>query len=292
MKQGDATARAARLAAGRPCATSPRRPAFSIATVSRVLNGQANVARRPASWSGRPCRLGDRPPARARPGARSQRRLRALPQPPHRHFGLIVSSVAETLELHGRPAAPQYRGGRPGGHGPRRPPGPSRHRGAILVLPPEPGEPHGALRRAGSRSSRWTQDTDAKRHRRGVGGALPARAKSKLRRRARHRRVGVIAGPPDWLASEASLAGTRSALGRTGDPPSRAGPRRGTQHRVRLPGGRGAARPAPAADGPGRVQRQDGRRRDQGGGRARPRVPTTFRRGFDDSTSAGRPARC
>src|ERR1700727_239128 len=75
------------------------RSGVSIATVSRVLSGQSNVTPETRALVLRAAgRLRGRHPAEVTPGAVYLRCPYLLTD----YFGLIVSSVAETLELHGR----------------------------------------------------------------------------------------------------------------------------------------------------------------------------------------------
>ncbi|MFC7100292.1 LacI family DNA-binding transcriptional regulator [Nonomuraea rubra] len=81
---------------------------LSIATVSRVLNGQSNVAPHTRELVLEAVgRLGDQAPRpRAAPGAQGGAQGGAVyvrcPYVLTDYFGLIVSSVGETIELHGR----------------------------------------------------------------------------------------------------------------------------------------------------------------------------------------------
>jgi LacI family transcriptional regulator len=129
----------------------------SIATVSRALNGGVNVtpetrdlvlraaerlraqepgSRAAGSWAGA---------ARAARGAVYLRCPYLLTD----YFGLIVSSVAETLALHGR--AVVLDAGTAAQQTTLLPSLPSRPgtEGAIVILPPEPGEQLTALRARG-----------------------------------------------------------------------------------------------------------------------------------------------
>ncbi|MFD0471645.1 LacI family DNA-binding transcriptional regulator [Nonomuraea thailandensis] len=77
---------------------------LSIATVSRVLNGQSNVAPHTRELVLQAVgRLGDQAPRpRATPDARGGAVYVRCPYVLTDYFGLIVSSVGETIELHGR----------------------------------------------------------------------------------------------------------------------------------------------------------------------------------------------
>ena len=193
----------------------------SIATVSRVLNGQANVApetrelverafeelgaQAPANWTG---------PARTTQGAVYLRCPYLLTD----YFGLIVSSIAETLELHGRTlilnageAAQQETVLRTLSSRPSIV-------GAIVILPPEPSAQLVALRARGFPFVVVDPRTPIPRDIAAVSAAhfAGARAMTAHLVALGHRRIGVIAGPHNWLASEARLAGHASALADVG----------------------------------------------------------------------------
>src|SRR5580700_5870133 len=193
----------------------------SIATVSRVLNNHPHVApgtrdlvqraveRLNAQASG-PLTV----PADVTQGAVYLRCPYLLTD----YFGLIVSSIAETLELHGRPlllnageAAQQTAvlpalASRPGVSG------------AIFVLPPEPGEQLVDLRARGFPFVVVDPRAPMPRDIAAVSAAHLAGARSITRHLVDlgHRRVGVIAGPHNWLASDGRLAGHTSALADVG----------------------------------------------------------------------------
>ena len=149
--------------------------------------------------------------------------------------------------------------------------------GAIIVLPPEPSGQLVAQPARGfpfvvvdPRTPMPRRDIAAVSRRTSPG----SRSIQQPRRRPRapaYRRIRRAAR----LARERSPPG-RPRLGpcrHRGPARSRPGPRRGTNGPVRLPGRRGAARPAAAAHGADRLQRQGRRRRDHRGGRARPAHP-------------------
>ncbi len=192
----------------------------SIATVSRVLNGQDHVAPETRDLvrtaaerlrAGSPAAPG---PARAPAGAVYLRCPYLLTD----YFGLIVSAVAETLALHGRAvlldagtAAQQASvlpslASRPG------------IAGAIVILPPEPGEQLAALRTRGFPLVVVDPRTPVPRDIAAVSAAHFAGARSMTAHLAGlgHRRIGVIAGPHNWLAGQARLAGHASALADAG----------------------------------------------------------------------------
>jgi len=192
----------------------------SIATVSRVLNGHGNVTpetrdlveRAVAQLGGR----GPRPRGGPKPVAGSV--FVRCPYLLTDYFGIIVSSVAETLELHGRSlvlnagdAAQRSRvlpqlAGRPG------------IAGAVLILPPEPAEELAALR---ARRFPFVVIDPRLPPPRDVPAVSAAHAAGARRLTAHltglgHRRIGVVAGPREWLASDARLAGHAAALADAG----------------------------------------------------------------------------
>lgn len=194
----------------------------SIATVSRVLNGQAHVAPETRELVQRAVeRLGAQAPeARSNPAAKLAQGAVYLrcPYLLTDYFGLIVSSIAETLELHGRTlildageASQQATvlptlATRPGVGG------------AIVILPPEPSEQLVALRAKGFPFVVVDPRTAPPRDIAAVSAAhfAGARAMTAHLVALGHRRIGVIAGPHNWLAGEARLAGHTSALADAG----------------------------------------------------------------------------
>src|SRR5215472_9390724 len=192
----------------------------SIATVSRVLNGQDHVAPetrervREAAERLRAGSPGAPGPARAATGAVYLRCPYVLTD----YFGLIVSAVAETLALHGR--AVLLDAGTAAQQATVLPSLPSRPgiAGAIVILPPEPGEQLAALRARGFPFVVVDPRTPVPRDIASVSAAHFAGARSMTGHLAAlgHRRIGVIAGPHNWLAGEARLAGHVAALASAG----------------------------------------------------------------------------
>lgn len=201
----------------------------SIATVSRVLNGQAHVAPRTRELVQRAVeQLGAHAPEARSAGARTTAATAAKPvqgavylRCPYLltdYFGLIVSSIAETLELHDRTlildageASQQATvlptlAAKPGVGG------------AIVILPPEPSEQLTALRAKGFPFVVVDPRTPPPRDIAAVSAAhfAGARAMTAHLVALGHRRIGVIAGPHNWLAGEARLAGHTSALADAG----------------------------------------------------------------------------
>jgi LacI family transcriptional regulator len=194
---------------------------LSIATVSRVLNGQANVAPHTRELVLRTVgRLGERAP-----------RPRAVPDRPAAgavhvrcpyvltdYFGLIVSSIAEALELHGRRML--LDAGESAQHASVLPGLADRPdvAAAVLILPPE--EPEEIIRLRDRRFPFAVIDprTPLPRDIVSVSAAHFAGAHRVMAHLVRlgHRRVGVVGGPRDWLANDARLAGYAAALAEAG----------------------------------------------------------------------------
>jgi LacI family transcriptional regulator len=196
---------------------------LSIATVSRVLNDYQYVAPETRDMvQAAMDRLGS-PAARPRAAARNAEVAKAAvfvrcPYQLTDYFGFIVSSIAETLQLHGRhpildagelaqdeavlPTLP----GRPG------------IGGAILILPPEPSEQLEQLQAKGFPFVVVDPRTPAPRDTPAVSAAhfAGARAVTEHLLQLGHRRIGVLAGPRDWLAGKSRLAGHTSALADAG----------------------------------------------------------------------------
>jgi LacI family transcriptional regulator len=189
----------------------------SIATVSRVLNGQSNVAPHTRDLvQGAVERLRSEP-----------RRRSARPQPaiyvrcPYvltDYFGLIVSSIAETLDLHGRQLL--LNAGEPAQAThqlldlPRR----ADVGGAIVILPPEPAEEIIALRAKDFPFVVVDPRTPLPGDIVAVSAAHAAGARQLTGHLVElgHRRIAVIAGPREWMASDARLAGHAAALADVG----------------------------------------------------------------------------
>jgi LacI family transcriptional regulator len=130
------------------------------------------------------------------------------------YFGLIVSSIAETLELHGRQLI--LNAGEATQNSAILPTLPARTdiSGAIIVLPPEPSDQLVQLRARGFPFVVVDPRTPLPRDIAAVSAAHLAGARSLAAHLTDlgHRRIGVIAGPHNWLASKARLAGHSSAL--------------------------------------------------------------------------------
>ncbi|ADB36036.1 transcriptional regulator, LacI family [Kribbella flavida DSM 17836] len=223
----------------------------SIATVSRVLNHSASVA--PATRD-----LVEQ--AVERLGATAPGPRGGTPKPaagavyvrcPYLltdYFGLIVSSIAETLDRHGRqlvlnagqgaasaPVLSQLAAGRSSaGYGGRRSVGTDENSpaepgqtvqpavgGAILILPPESSEELVRLRARRFPFVVVDPRTPLPRDIAAVSAAHFSGARQVTAHLAElgHRRIGVIAGPREWLASDARLSGHAAALADAGSLP-------------------------------------------------------------------------
>jgi LacI family transcriptional regulator len=90
--------------------------------------------------------------------------------------------------------------------------------GAIVILPPEPGEQLTALRAAGFPFVVVDPRTPVPRDIAAVSAAHFAGARNVTAHLTGlgHRRIGMIAGPHNWLAGQARLAGHASALAEAG----------------------------------------------------------------------------
>jgi LacI family transcriptional regulator len=134
------------------------------------------------------------------------------------YFGLIVSSIAETLDLHG--LAVVLNAGEAAQHSGVLPTLPGRPgiAGAIIVLPPEPGADLVALQAAGFPFVLVDPREEVPRDIAAVSAAHFAGARSLTGHLVGlgHRRIGLIAGPDNWLASTARRAGHISALADAG----------------------------------------------------------------------------
>ncbi len=192
---------------------------MSIATVSRALNDQAHVATETRELIQRALTElgGAAPRRRSAPRATGAVYLRC-PYLLTDYFGLIVSSIAETLDLHGRQLV--LNAGEAAQHTPVLPTLATRPgiAGAIIVLPPEPGADLIALQSAGFPFVVVDPREEVPRDIAAVSAAHFAGARSLTGHLVElgHRRIGLIAGPDNWLASDARRAGHNSALADAG----------------------------------------------------------------------------
>jgi LacI family transcriptional regulator len=182
---------------------------LSPATVSRALNGHSHVAEATRR------RVLE---AFSRPTPKNGLVFVRCPYELTDYFGPIVSSVGETLRLHGREMLLDTGGA--GYHDDvlRRLPSRPEIAGAVLILPPEQTSEIEALRASGTpfvvidprvrvpkdvlsvSAANFSGSRDATAHLAALG----------------HRRIGVISAGPVIAAGEARLAGHASALAQVG----------------------------------------------------------------------------
>jgi LacI family transcriptional regulator len=185
----------------------------SIATVSRALNGHPSVtADTRALVREAARRLGARVPADR--GAVFVRCPYVLAD----YFGAIVSSIAETLELHGRQVVLNA-----GEAAQRRTVlAELAHRreisGTILILPPESGADLAALRDHPAPFVVVDPRTPPPPDMVAVSAAHLAGARALTAHLVAlgHRRIALIGGPDEWSASDARRAGHAAALADVG----------------------------------------------------------------------------
>jgi LacI family transcriptional regulator len=193
----------------------------SIATVSRVLNDHDHVSAHTRELVQRAVEeLGAHAPGpRAVPGRPTGGPVYLrCPYLLTDYFGLIVSSIAETLALHGRQVL--LDAGEAAQQASILPTLAARSDigGAIIVLPPEDSEQLVALQARGFPFVVVDPRVAMPRDIAAVSAAHFAGARNVTRHLVDlgHRRIGVIAGPDNWLASDARLAGHASALADAG----------------------------------------------------------------------------
>lgn len=195
---------------------------LSAATVSRALNGHAYVS---AETRRRVLEAVDQlrgPAPRPRPRQRPRAQGTVFVRCPYEltdYFGPIVSSIAETLRLHGRELLLDAGGA--GYHDTvlRRLPSRRDIAGAVLILPPEDVADLDALRASGvpfvviDPRVRVPKDVLA------VSAANFAGARDATAHLTAlgHRRIGVISVAPALAAGEARMAGHASALAQVGE---------------------------------------------------------------------------
>jgi LacI family transcriptional regulator len=217
---------------------------LSIATVSRVLNGGANVA---AGTRDRVRQvveqLGDRAPEPRRRSPARATRPPVFVRCPYLltdYFGHIVTSIAETLALHGQRMLLDAGDAVVKSTALRELPRRRDANGAILILPPEPRAELEALVARGYPLVVVDPRTTVPRGMVSISAAhfSGARAVTRHLIELGHRRIGVITGPPHWHTRDDRVGGHLAALAeagvlggpelmRDGEPATRTGVRSG-----------------------------------------------------------------
>jgi LacI family transcriptional regulator len=197
---------------------------LSIATVSRVLNGGGSVAPETRDRVRLVVeRLGDRAPEprkRPQPPARSTRPpvFVRCPYLLTDYFGHIVTSIAETLALHGQSMLLDAGNAVMRSNALRDLPQRRDTHGAVLILPPEPRSDLEAL---AARSYPFVVVDPRITVPRGtvlVSAAHFSGARAVTRHLVEmgHRRIGVITGPPSWHTRDDRVGGHLAALSEAG----------------------------------------------------------------------------
>ncbi|GAA2618643.1 LacI family DNA-binding transcriptional regulator [Dactylosporangium fulvum] len=193
---------------------------LSVTTVSRALNGQDNVAPRTRELVLQAVgRLGHQAPRR-----RTDRDAIYV-RCPHLlsdYFGVIVSAIAEAADLHGIEVTLNAGEAAQRSDALSRLAGRAGVGGAILILPPEPGEDLVRLRDQGVPFVVVDPRTAPPRDIMAVSAAHFSGARSLMAHLVGlgHRRVGIIGGPREWLVTDARTAGYLAALADVGVLPS------------------------------------------------------------------------
>jgi LacI family transcriptional regulator len=200
---------------------------LSIATISRVLNGGGNVASDTRDRVRQVVeRLGDRAPEpRRRPAARTTRPpvFVRCPYLLTDYFGHIVTSIAETLALHGQSMLLDAGDTVVRSAAVRELPRRADAYGAVLILPPEPRADLEALAARNYPFVVVDPRTAVPRGMVSISAAhfSGARAVTRHLLELGHRRIGVITGPPHWHTRDDRIGGHYAALAEAralGDP--------------------------------------------------------------------------
>lgn len=196
---------------------------LSIATVSRVLNGGDNVASETRQRVAQVVeRLGDRAPEprrRIQPRAARPPVFVRCPYLLTDYFGHIVTSIAESLALHGQSMLLDAGDAVVKSAAVRDLPRRRRDAcGAILILPPEPRAELEALVARGYPLVVVDPRTAGPSGMVSVSAAhfSGARAVTRHLIELGHRRIGVITGPPDWRTRDDRVGGHLAALAEAG----------------------------------------------------------------------------
>jgi len=195
---------------------------LSIATVSRVLNGGDNVAPGTRERVRQVVeRLGDRAPVpRRRAPARATRRpvFVRCPYLLTDYFGHIVTSIAETLALHGQSMLLDAGDAVVASAAVRELPRRRDAYGAVLILPPESRAELEVLVGRGYPLVVVDPRTTAPGGMVSVSAAHFAGARAVTRHLIElgHRRIGVITGPPHWHTRDDRVGGHLAGLAEAG----------------------------------------------------------------------------
>ncbi|WP_432839425.1 LacI family DNA-binding transcriptional regulator [Dactylosporangium sp. CA-092794] len=192
---------------------------LSIATISRVLNGRANVApdtreRVLQAMGG----LGRRAPRRRGGGLQKADNgvYVRCPYVLSDYFGIIVSAITEALDRHGMHAIVDAgeSAWRRTGVLPTLSAGWPQVTGAILILPVEGADELERLRDRGFPFVVVDPRTAPPRNIAAVSAANFAGARRLMAHLVElgHRRVGVLGGPPEWTAMSDRMAGYTAPL--------------------------------------------------------------------------------
>jgi LacI family transcriptional regulator len=195
---------------------------LSIATVSRVINGGENVA---ADTRDRVLevvdRLGDRAPEPRRRTRAQIVRPPVLVRCPYLltdYFGHIVTSIIETLALHGQEMLLSAGSAVVRSTALRELPRRRDARGAVLILPPEPRADLEALAARSYPFVVVDPRIDVPRGTVSISAAHFSGARAVTRHLVDlgHRRIGLITGPPYWHTRDDRVGGHLAALSEVG----------------------------------------------------------------------------
>ncbi|HEY1624673.1 MAG TPA: LacI family DNA-binding transcriptional regulator [Streptosporangiaceae bacterium] len=195
---------------------------LSIATVSRVINGGGNVASDTRDRVRQVVeRLGDRAPEPRRRSPARATRLPVFVRCPYLltdYFGHIVTSIAETLAVHGHGMLLDAGDAVVTSSAVRELPGRGDAYGAVLILPPEPRADLEALAARGYPFVVVDPRIAVPPGMVSISAAhfSGARAITRHLIELGHRRIGVITGPPYWRTRDDRVGGHLAALAEAG----------------------------------------------------------------------------
>jgi LacI family transcriptional regulator, galactose operon repressor len=195
---------------------------LSIATISRVLNGGGNVASDTRERVRQVVdRLGDRAPEPRRRSLAPATRQPVFVRCPYLltdYFGHIVTSIAETLALHGQSMLLDAGDAVVRSTAVRGLPRRRDVYGAVLILPPEPRADLEALAARSYPLVVVDPRTAVPRGMVSISAAhfSGARAVTRHLIELGHRRIGVVTGPPQWRTRDDRVGGHLAALAEAG----------------------------------------------------------------------------